>query len=146
MAAAVLLERGIRHVQNELNRRSPEVESLIGALEDSRADLVRRIAALILSIDPAIREGVKWNAPSYFTTRHFATFHLRAKAGVQLVLHLDVKGRPGVDLRTMIPDPTQLLQWKGQDRAIASFANPDAFEEQRAALAGILHAWVRHTS
>ena len=131
------------HVQEELKRRTPEVEALIASLEDSRGDLVRRIAALILDIDPTIREGVKWNSPSYYTTVHFATFHLRSKTGVQLVLQLDVKGRPDADLKATIPDPAQILQWKGPDRAIASFADSEAFERNRTALADILRAWIR---
>jgi len=133
-------------VQKNLNTRSAEVEGLIAQLDESRAELVRNIAALILAIHPAVSEGVKWNSPSYYTTLHFATFHLRAKTGVQLVLHLDVKGRADNDLRTLIPDPAQLLQWKGPDRAIVSFADTNAFERNRTALADILRAWIRQAS
>lgn len=131
-------------MQENLNARTPEVETLIASLQDSRGDLVRKIAALILDIDPTIKEGVKWNSPSYFTTIHFATFHLRAKTGAQLVLHLDVKGRPAADLKATIPDPARLLKWKGPDRAIVSFADSAAFERDRTALADILRAWIRH--
>jgi hypothetical protein len=41
----------------------------------------------------AIREGVKWNTPSFRTTEYFATTNLREKAGIGLVLHLGASGR-----------------------------------------------------
>ncbi|MEQ1612074.1 MAG: hypothetical protein ABL904_04925 [Hyphomicrobiaceae bacterium] len=46
---------------------------------------------VILGADPSISDGVKWNAPSFCTTEYFATINLRAKAGVEVILHFGAK-------------------------------------------------------
>ena len=108
---------------------------------DTAIDALR---AIILGADPAVREGVKWNAPSFYTSEHFATFHLRSKRGVQLVLHLGAKGRPDAALRGAVPDPGGLLDWRGPDRAILTFADATAVEANAPAIEAILREWVMH--
>lgn len=103
--------------------------------------LIDAIRALIARAVPSATESVKWNAPSFATTEHFATFHLRAKAGVQLVLHLGAKGRKDVDMRTLIRAPTLELDWRGPDRAIVTVRDAAHLATIRAELARVLLAW-----
>ena len=98
---------------------------------------------MIRDADPRIRESVKWNAPSYATTEHFATFHLRGKAGVQVVLHLGAKPKPGTTVRASIDDPAGLLEWRGPDRATATFTNLAEVRARKAAFTAVLRHWLR---
>ncbi len=97
-----------------------------------------------LATDPAIAEGIKWNAPSWRTTEYFATTHLRGKTGLALILHLGAKVRAlpagGLD----IPDPTGLLKWLGPDRAQIEFTSAADLAGKLPALKTLLRAWIRH--
>lgn len=97
---------------------------------------------IILAADPRIHEGIKWNAPSFAIGEHFATFHLHAKNGVQLVLHRGAKVRDMPDHRIAIPDSMSMLDWRSNDRAIAQFANMEDVEAKQAALQDIIRAWI----
>jgi hypothetical protein len=78
---------------------------------------VRRI---ILGVRSTIHEGIKWNAPTFRTENgDFATFNLRARDGVQLILHLGAKVRS--DQKAFrLADPRGLLKWLGKDRALVT--------------------------
>ena len=123
---------------------SADVAALLANLAHPRDAELRAIRAIVLGADARIREEVKWNAPSYCTSEHFATFHLRARDGVQLVLHLGAKPRPDAAVREAIDDPCALLEWRGADRAIARFSDMADVDAKRAALAAIVREWVRH--
>ncbi|WP_309573489.1 DUF1801 domain-containing protein [Deinococcus sp.] len=58
---------------------NPAVSAFVAALEHPHRGQVERWRALILAADPAIREKVKWNAPSYRLADHFATFPAAAR-------------------------------------------------------------------
>ena len=64
-----------------------DVESFIASLEHPFKREILALRAVILAADDGIAESIKWNAPSFSTSEHFATFHLRARDGVQVVLH-----------------------------------------------------------
>lgn len=82
-----------------------------------------------------------WNAPSFATVEHFATFNLRAKAGVQLVLHLGAKPRRDLDMRDVIGDAESLLEWKGPDRALVTVHDAAHLASMQDELARIVRAW-----
>lgn len=105
----------------------------------SAIDEARRI---IRGAVPAATESVKWNAPSFATSEHFATFFLRAKTGFQVVLHLGAKTRKEGIRPTQILDPTGLLDWRGDDRAIVTFRDDADVVARASAFAAILRQWV----
>jgi hypothetical protein len=57
----------------------------------------RGFRQIILDADASIAEGIKWNAPSFYTSEYFATIQLRAKDGVQVILHLGAKWWGGLE-------------------------------------------------
>ena len=100
--------------------------------------------ALILQVHPSIREGVKWNAPSFRTSEYFATTNLRAKVGVGLVLHFGAKVRNVAVGRETIKDPQKLLTWMAKDRATANFANMKDLAAKGKAFQAVLKQWINH--
>ena len=123
---------------------APTVAQYLHLLDHPMVAEVRALRAAILDVDPAIREEVKWNAPSFYITEHFATFNLRPGAGVQVVLHRGAKVREVPAERLSVPDPLGLLTWKGNDRAVAVFRDAAAVEAGRDALADVVRAWLTY--
>ncbi len=121
---------------------SSDVEAFIAGLQHPLVREVRRIRDIILDAAPGVAESIKWNAPSFSTSEHFATFHLREPDSIQVVLHLGAKARPDAGVRAAIPDPESLLQWRAADRAIVTFRDLRDVEAKRAAFARIVRQWV----
>lgn len=122
----------------------PAVEAFLRELEHPRKPEIEAVRRIILGVSPTIREGIKWNAPSFRTTEYFATFHLRTRDSVRLVLHTGAKARATAATGLDIPDPSGLLQWLAKDRCLVSLADGAQVEARRAALEAILRAWIRH--
>lgn len=125
-------------------QRSADVERFLTELGHPHKDVILALRETILRADPAITEGIKWNAPSFRTTEYFATFHLRAKRGVQVILHLGAKKRPDVTEAIRVADPELLLQWLGVDRACVVFRDMDDAKARQGAFVALLRAWIEH--
>ncbi|HYR09262.1 MAG TPA: DUF1801 domain-containing protein [Longimicrobium sp.] len=121
-----------------------EVEAFLDALDHPRKPEILALRRIILGADPAIAEGIKWNAPSFRTSEWFATFHLRAKAGVQVILHFGAKVRDKSVARAAIADPDALLAWLGEDRASATFRDLPDVEAKQSAFAAVIREWICH--
>ena len=123
---------------------STAVDAFITALVHPFKREVEQVRSLILDVDPAIAEGIKWNAPSFRTSEYFATTNLRAKVGVGVILHLGAKSRAlpagGVD----IADPAKLLHWLAADRASVTFANAEELRVQGADFQALLRQWITY--
>jgi hypothetical protein len=119
-----------------------DVDAFIARLKHPLEPEIRAIRSIILGADPRIAEGIKWNAPSFHTSEHFATLHLRGKTGVQVVMHFGVKPRSGTTARETIADPTALLDWRGPDRATVTFNDLKDVKRKERAFAEIVRRWI----
>lgn len=120
------------------------VDALFKALVHPFKAEVQALRAAILEADPTIRDGVKWNAPSFRTNEYFATVNLREKDGFSVILHLGakVRGQDAPDIK--VGDPSSLLKWLAADRALVRFSNAKDFAVKRAAFIKLVRAWIRH--
>lgn len=125
-----------------LSAKSQSVENFIAALEHPYQAEITELRQIILGADPRIAEEIKWNAPSLYTTQHFATFQLRAKKGVQIILHLGTKVRETATTGITVPDPEALLTWLAKDRASVTFQSMDEINAKRAAFTALIQAWI----
>lgn len=124
---------------------TPEsVEMFLASLEHPCRDEILVLRQIMLDADPSIGEGIKWNAPSFRTSEYFATVHLRAKAGVQVILHLGAKKRAEAGTGMEVADPESLLEWLAGDRATVKFADMADVEAKRAAFSDLVREWIRH--
>ena len=119
------------------------VEAFMLQLEHPHKPAIELLRKLMLGVDPSVREGIKWNAPSFRTSEYFATTYLRSKTGIGLILHLGAKVREPADGGVAINDPDKLLKWLGKDRAMLEFANADELEGKKPALIAVLRQWIR---
>lgn len=118
------------------------VDAFLAALDHPYKAEIVQLRQFILAADPSIREGIKWNAPSFRTTEYFATFHLRAKVGVQLILHLGAKVRDTATTGIKIADPASLLTWLAKDRAAVVFHDLDEINTKQAGFVELIRAWI----
>jgi len=114
----------------------------MSATEHPMHEVVAALRQLLLGVDPSIVEEGKWNSPSFRTTGHFATMHLRNPRAVQLILHLGAKSKASIP-KGAIDDPDDLLEWRGADRAMVTLSGMDDLARKRDALAAVIRQWVR---
>jgi hypothetical protein len=120
------------------------VDAFIDALDHPHEPEIQALRRIVLGADARIGEGIKWNAPSYRTTDWFATTHLRAKPGVQIILHFGARKRADFTPRAAIADPESLLEWLGDDRASAKFRDMADVEAKQSAFAALIRQWIEH--
>jgi hypothetical protein len=121
-----------------------EVEAFLDALDHPHKAEILALRRIILGADPAIAQGIKWNAPSFRTSEWFATFHLRARAGVQVILHFGAKVRDRSGARAAIADPESILAWLADDRASATFRDLADVQAKESAFTAVIREWIRH--
>jgi hypothetical protein len=121
-----------------------DVETFLAALDHPRRPEILALRQVILGADPGVAEGIKWNAPSFRTSEWFATFHLRAKDGVQVILHPGAKKRADSGGVAGIADPEGLLEWLAADRATVKFRDLADVEARGPAFAALLRRWIAH--
>ena len=119
-----------------------EVETFLASLDHQFKQEILALRQIILGADPSIAEGIKWNAPSFRTSEYFATFHLRAKDGVQVILHLGAKTRDTSGVA--VADPESLLEWLAKDRASATFHDLKDIDARGSAFAHIIRQWIKY--
>ena len=120
------------------------VDKFMANLVHPFKDDIEIIRTLILGVDPAIAEGIKWNAPSFRTREYFATTNLRAKGGIGLILHLGAKARALPAGGVTIKDPHKQLTWLAKDRAMVAFGSREELNARKAGLQAILRQWIRY--
>ena len=128
-----------------MGSRTPsiDVDAFLTTLAHAQDTAIRRLRAVILTADPRIGEGIKWNAPSFHVDgRHFATMQLRRADRMMLVLHLGA-GKQAMPADAIV-DPGHLLAWRSPDRATWTFTGVDDVETQRALLQALLRQWMAH--
>lgn len=123
---------------------SAAVDAFMVALEHPFKAEIELLREILLGADPAIAEGIKWNAPSFRTVEYFATTHLRGKGTIGLILHLGAKARELPAGGLAVADPAGLLKWLGKDRAMIEFRNRAEIDCVRGALAALIRQWIRY--
>jgi hypothetical protein len=117
------------------------VTAFLGDLEHPLKPVLQKVRAAILSADKAITEGIKWNTASFYRDGWFATMNVRAKTGVQIILHQGAKIRATSRLSEKVSDASHLLEWLGKDRAAITFADAEDFQSKRPAFIKIIKQW-----
>jgi hypothetical protein len=127
----------------DTEQTDPAVAAFLSDLEHPLKKEIESVRKLILGVSPDIREGIKWNAPSFRTTEYFATFNLRAKDCVRLVLHTGAKVKATAKTGLKVDDPKGLLEWLAKDRCLVTLTGQKDIQAKRAALKALLREWIR---
>lgn len=115
----------------------------MATLEHSLKAEINMLRQIIRVADKRIQESIKWNAPSFYITEHFATLKLYPAKTVQVVLHLGVKVKPN-SRALKIDDPAGLIKWAAKDRGVITFASVADIQANKRAFTKILRQWITH--
>ena len=126
--------------------KTATVDDFMARLEHPLKAEIEILRAAVLRADDRIKESIKWNAPSFYVSEHFATFKLRPPGTVQLVFHRGAKVRAD-DVSANIAsadleDPAGILIWAANDRCVATFSDLKDVEAKKVALTAIVRAWI----
>jgi hypothetical protein len=127
-------------------KKGQDVAAFMLELDHPRAAEAEAVRQIILGADPRIKEAIKWNAPSFYTLDHFATFNLRAPDQLLVIFHTGAKPRAAAEAAVKIDDPAGLLEWLAKDRAAARFYTMKDVTTRRAALTALVRQWVEGVS
>lgn len=120
-----------------------ETEAFLAALDAPLKDAFSALCALVRGVDSRIDESIKWNAPSFFISDHFATTGLARDGSIRLVLHTGAKKR-SQPFSVSIEDG-DVLDWAGDDRASVTFANLQQVNELAPRLTHVITQWIAQT-
>lgn len=120
------------------------VTACLDAAAHPQRAVIDALRTVIARAVPRASESIKWQAPSFALTEHFATFHLRGRPGVHLVLHLGARPRQAPDMRATLGIEAPFLDWKGPDRAVVVVRDARHLSTIQPALARVLRAWAAH--
>ena len=99
----------------------------------------------ILTSVKELTENIKWNAPNYsIDNKDRITMKIQPPKKVQLVFHCGAKVREQPKVR-LIKEEFKMLDWKGNDRAIATFNNMQDINNGEADLKKIITEWIKAT-
>jgi hypothetical protein len=127
------------------SQANAEVREFLRELDHPLKPEIELVRKLILGVSPEIREGIKWNAPSFRTSDWFATLNLRARGGeerVWLILHLGAKSKSAA-AKGRVADPAALLEWLAKDRCLVTFKDAKDIKSKRVALQNIVREWIQ---
>ncbi|MCC6701704.1 MAG: DUF1801 domain-containing protein [Fluviicola sp.] len=105
---------------------------------------IDRLRSIILASSPLLSENIKWNGPNYSVEdEDRITMRVHPpKQQVQLIFHRGAKKQMQPQER-LISDPSGILVWKENDRAIATFQSLEAIEHAKNALTTIIQSWIQ---
>lgn len=122
----------------------PAIEKFLGSVPQAEAArALRALCELVRTAEPRLDGEIKWNAPSFtLDGRDVVTTGVNRDGSIRLVLHRGAaKAAPGTQ-RPEIDDPLGLLEWRGVDRAIATFADDGAVRGNADAVRDLVRQWV----
>ena len=118
-----------------------EVDEFLRKLDHPLQPVLQELRKIILGANPEIREGIKWNGPSFHFKEYFASTGIRADF-VHVVLHKGAKVKDNA-AEAKIADPSGLLEWHAEDRCSATFYDLKDVKTKKAAFLDIVHQWIK---
>ena len=119
-----------------------EVTRFLDELEHPMRREIDLLRTIILNSDNGLTENIKWNGPNYcFNNEDRITMKIQPPKLIQLIFHRGAKKMAQPESR-LITDNSDILSWKENDRAIATFRNSSDIEQAEKSLAEIINKWI----
>ena len=130
-----------------MNTLDAEVTAFLNELQHPLRDEIDALRQVILSATPGLQENIKWNGPNYtFNGEDRITMRVQppGKKIIQLIFHRGAAKQQPAQSR-LIHTGHQMLEWKENDRAVATFRNMSDIEANQAALSEVVQQWIAAT-
>jgi hypothetical protein len=108
---------------------------------------IEQLRICILTANSDLSENIKWNGPNYcFENEDRITMRIQpiTTKQIQIIFHCGAKVKEQPQEK-LIKENFELLVWKGNDRAIATFKNMQDIENGKTDLAKIVAEWINVT-
>jgi len=129
-------------MENELLNQGKDVTLFLDRLNLPLRKEIDRLRFCVLSADNRLSENVKWNGPNYsLGSEDRITMKIQPPAKIQLIFHRGAKVKEQPDNK-LIKDDSGLLEWKENDRAVATFNNMEEIENSNLAITKIVRSWI----
>lgn len=122
---------------------NPEVTKFLDTLNHPLRDEIEQLRKIILSAKSGIEENIKWNGPNYtYNGEDRITMKIQPPKNIQLILH---RGAKVLDMPTekLLKEDFGILNWKGNDRAVATFVIMEEIVSTKESLQKIIEEWVQ---
>ena len=121
------------------------VDEFLRDQSETKKAQIELLRQIIISTEPNVQEGIKWNAPNYVSGgQDRITFNVMNKEGlVKLVFHMGAlrkenkKGEP-----VIADDAAELLEWVSDIRGYATFKNIEEIRKRKSDLKNFITRWL----
>jgi hypothetical protein len=125
-----------------MKRLNEEVTKFLDSQNHPLRTEIEFLRNLILDSFADLAENIKWNVPNYnHNGDDRITMKIQPPKQIQLVFHRGAKVKEQRKTR-LITNDTELLVWKANDRAIASFKILKDIEQNKNTLIKIIDEWI----
>ncbi|HTN21072.1 MAG TPA: DUF1801 domain-containing protein [Pelobium sp.] len=125
-----------------------EVTDFLDGLNHPFKKEIEILRNVVLSADNNLTENIKWNGPNYCVDNEDRiTMRIQPTTSkqIQLIFHRGAK-KQEQPTDKMIASKSEMLIWKENDRAIASFKNMQEIDNAKAELTEIIKQWISATN
>lgn len=127
--------------------KAQTVEQLLTLLEHPQVDVINEVRTLIRHAEPALVEGVKWNAPSYaLNGNDIITFNFRNYGPISLIFHTGPKGKDTKTGHRLFADASGLAEWVADKRFVVKVADGRFLHTHAAAITNLVQTWVAYAA
>jgi hypothetical protein len=122
--------------------KAQTVEQLLTLLEHPQVDLINEVRLLIQQAEPALVEGVKWNAPSYaLDGNDIITFNFRNYGSISLIFHTGPKGKDTKSGQRLFEDASGLVEWVADKRFVVKVVDGRFLQAHTAEITQLIQTW-----
>lgn len=122
-----------------------DVERFRQGLDAGVLQTVDAIRTIVAGAHPDLKEGIKWNAPSFaLGGDDLITLGLERSGGVRVVLHRGAKIKALDGFR--FEDPDGLARWPSPDRGVIVFRDVADVAQHAGALSDLCSRWLAATT
>ncbi len=119
-----------------------EVTSFLDALNHPFRNEIELLRNIILDSNSALKENIKWNGPNYiFNNEDRITIKINPPKLIQIIFHCGAKVKEQPQNK-LIDNDFGLLQWKENNRAVATFKSMNEIEINKVQIQSIVSQWI----
>lgn len=119
-----------------------EVTVFLDGLMHPRREEIECLRNIILGSDSGLDEGIKWNGPNYSKNgEDRITMRINPPKTLQIILHRGAKVKAQPEER-LLSGKYDILVWKENDRAVATFENLEEILGNSTLLKEIVAKWI----
>jgi hypothetical protein len=127
------------------NNKNKSVSDFLDELNHTFRNEIEKLRNCILTANNDLTENIKWNGPNYCVDgKDRITMRINPPKPVQIIFHCGAKVQEQPKEK-LIKENFDILTWKGNDRAIATFKNMQDIENAKEDLTKIINEWIQAT-